>query len=209
MHYNKLPLSILDQFNLLSKRGLVFEDENLAIAKLKNVSYYRLRAYTFSFQDNSIENHPFLPNISFEKILQLYYFDQKLRLLIFDAIEKIEVSIRTQVIYNFAIQYGSHWPFESLLFRDSKRFKIHNDSLIKEIERSNETFIKHYLVKYDSPKYPPSWMSLEVSSMGLLSKIFQNLKKCPAKIEIVKHFGLNDISILENWLHCFSTLRNI
>ena len=52
-------------------------------------------------------------------------------------------------------------------------------------------------------------MSLEVTSFGLLSQIFQNLKKGPKKIAVAKHFGLNDLSILENWMHCFSNIRNI
>jgi abortive infection bacteriophage resistance protein len=35
------------------------------------------------------------------------------------------------------------------------------------------------------------------------------LKKSPEKLKITSHFGLNDVSILENWALCFSTLRNI
>ena len=52
-------------------------------------------------------------------------------------------------------------------------------------------------------------MSLEVSSMGLLSKIFQNLKKSPEKLAVTSHFGLKDVSVIENWILCISTLRNI
>ena len=89
------------------------------------------------------------------------------------------------------------------------RFANHLDNLQKEVERSNETFINHYKLKYSNPTEPPCWMSLEVSSIGLLSKIFQNLKKGPEKNAITLHFGLKDVSILENWIHCFSTLRNI
>lgn len=89
------------------------------------------------------------------------------------------------------------------------RFANHLDSLQKEIDRSHETFIDHYNTKYTTPTEPPCWMSLEVSSMGLLSKIFQNLKKGDEKKAILKHFGLSDLAILENWMLSFSTLRNI
>ena len=51
-------------------------------------------------------------------------------------------------------------------------------------------------------------MSLEVSSFGLLSQMFRNLKKSPEKIAVVKHFGLNNIELLENWMLCFSHIRN-
>lgn len=209
MKYNKLPITILDQVEKLKGRGLKFDNETKAQNYLSNISYYRLRAYTYPFQDNSLENQPFIVDVTFEQIIELYVFDRKLRLLIFDAIEKIEIALRTQIIYHFALIHGSHWQLKPELYRDPMRFANHFDSLQKEIDRSNETFIEHYKSKYTNPTEPPSWMSLEVSSMGLLSKIFQNLKKSPEKIAITTHFGLTDVSVIENWILCFSTLRNI
>lgn len=45
--------------------------------------------------------------------------------------------------------------------------------------------------------------------MGLLSKIFQNLKISKEKKDVTKHFGISNPVILENWMHCFCNLRNI
>lgn len=209
MKYNKPPLTISEQIKLMKSRGLKFENEIIAQDYLSNISYYRLRAYTYPFQNNHIKNQPFNIDVSFEQIIKLYVLDRKLRLLIFDGIEKIEIAFRTQIIYNFSLRYGSHWQLNQQLYRDTIRFNNHFDTLQNEINRSNETFIDHYFKKYNDPLEPPSWMSLEISSMGLLSKIFQNLKKNAEKNAITKHFGLNDVSVLENWMLCFSTLRNI
>lgn len=209
MKYNKLPVSILDQIEMLKKRGLLFNDEAKAAHYLSNISYYRLRAYTYPFQDNTDENHPFTTQVSFEEIIELYVFDRQLRLLIFDGIEKIEIAFRTQIIYHYSLAYGSFWHLKPELYRDTMRFANQLDSLQKEVDRSNETFIDHYKNKYTSPSEPPCWMSLEVSSMGLLSKIFQNLKKGNEKKIIANHFGLSDALILENWMHSFCNLRNI
>lgn len=209
MDYNKPPLTVAEQVIKLRERGLKFDNEAKAQKYLYNISYYRLRAYTYPFQDNSQENHPFVKDVTFEQIIELYVFDRKLRLLIFDAIEKIEIALRTQIIYHYALKHGSHWQLKIELCRNQKRFSEHLDSLQKEIERCNETFIDHYNSKYSNPTQPPSWMSLEVSSIGLLSKIFQNLQKCPEKKAITAHFGLRDVTIIENWMLCFSTLRNI
>jgi abortive infection bacteriophage resistance protein len=176
MKYNKLPITIREQVEKLKFRGLKFDNELKAHSLLSNISYYRLRAYTFPFQENFQGNQSFNVDVSFEQIIELYVFDRKLRLLIFDAIEKIEISLRTQIIYHYALSYGSHWQLKPELYRDPMRFANHLDSLQKEIDRGNETFIDHYKNKYLNPAEPPSWMSLEVSSMGLLSKIFQNLK---------------------------------
>jgi len=209
MKYNKLPITIPEQVEKLKVRGLKFDNETKAQNYLYNISYYRLRAYTYPFQDNSKDGQPFNVDVSFEQIIELYVFDRKLRLLIFDSIEKIEIALRTQIIYHFALRNGSHWQLKPELYRDPMRFANHLDSLQKEIDRSNETFIDHYKNKYTNPTEPPSWMSLEVSSMGLLSKNFQILKKSPEKLAVTSHFGLRDVSIIENWILCFSTLRNI
>lgn len=209
MKYNKLPIEISQQIEKLKGRGLKFDNEKEAQNHLSNISYYRLRAYIYPFKDNSQGNQPFNADVTFEQIIGLYDFDSKLRLLIFDAIEKIEIALRTQIIYHFALTHGSHWQLKPELYRDSMRFANHLDSLQKEIDRSNETFIDHYKNKYTNPTEPPSWMSLEVSSMGLLSKIFQNLKKSPEKLAVTSHFGHKDVSVIENWILCFSTLRNI
>ena len=45
--YTKKPLSLAEQVARLKQRGLVFDDENEAISYLFNISYYRLRAYTY------------------------------------------------------------------------------------------------------------------------------------------------------------------
>jgi abortive infection bacteriophage resistance protein len=52
-------------------------------------------------------------------------------------------------------------------------------------------------------------MSLEVSSFGLLSLLFRNLKLGPEKKAVTKYYGLNDVGILENWMHSFSNIRNV
>jgi abortive infection bacteriophage resistance protein len=141
--------------------------------------------------------------------MQLYVFDRQLRLLIFNAVEKIEIALRTQIIYHYALAHGSHWHLNPSLYNNSVFFAEQIASLQREIDRSNETFIKHYRETYTIPKEPPCWMSLEVSSMGLLSKIFANLKDDKCKDEITRHFGLKDVNILENWMRCFCLLRNI
>lgn len=96
--------------------------------------------------------------------------------LFFDALETIEVALRTQIIYHFAMEYGSHWQNKPNLYRDKKRYHQQALKIKKEIDRSEEVFIKHYCSRYKNPGGPPSWVCLEVVSIGTLSKLFQNLK---------------------------------
>nr|NQU90751.1 Abi family protein [Bacteroidota bacterium] len=38
-------------------------------------------------------SHTFFPGITFDRVLKTYLFDRKLRLLVFDAIERIEIAL--------------------------------------------------------------------------------------------------------------------
>lgn len=209
MNYKKKFISFQEQLERLKERGMRIEDEKVAMSILKYNSYYRLRAYTYPFQDNNDINHPFIQEVSLDEIYQLYMFDGRLRKLLFRALEKIEIALRTQIIYQFAKTNGSHWHMDPKVFRDTGRFIRHLESLDKEVQRSKETFINHYHAKYKNPSQPPCWMSLEVSSFGTLSKIFQNLKKGEEKQAVAKNFYLKKVETLENWMFCFSHLRNI
>jgi len=209
MNYTKPPLSISDQIARLEKRGLKFNNTQKAAHYLSNISYYRLRAYTYPFQNNSDPDHPFIKKVSFEDIIDLYVFDRRLRLIIFNAIEKIEVALRTKIINEFSLSYGSHWFEDSQNYRNQHYFNRNINSLYEEVDRSAETFIEHYKNKYSTPPYPPAWMSLEVISLGLLSKLYGNLNKSAEKKKVAKEFGLPNPEILESWMHAFAGLRNI
>ena len=207
--YTKKPLTLAEQVARLKQRGLVFDDESEATAYLFNISYYRLRAYTYPFQENGEDcDHNFTrKDIHFEDIIALYCFDRRLRSLIFNAIEKIEVAVRTKVVQIYAESTGdSHW------FNDESLYRFGYDDLMDRIDadvnRSNEDFIKHYNSKYDNPSMPPSWMALEVVSFATLSRLFQSLRLDSRKEYITEQFGLKKVAILENWLHSISNLRN-
>ena len=208
MLYDKPPLTIEDQIMLLEQRGLIITKKEKVENYLSHISYYRLRAYTFPYQNNSDSNHPFKSNISFDKILDDYIFDRKLRLILFDAIEKVEIALRTQLIYHYSLKYGGHWFEDVSLFSNPLHHQNDLVQVDKELKRSQEQFITHYKSKYSNPDRPPAWMTLEILSFGTLSKMFENLNRCPEKKAIAKHFGL-DIVIFESWLHHISVVRNI
>ena len=209
MNYSKPPLSIPDQIAKLKRRGLIINDEAKTAHYLSNISYYRLRAYTYPFQDNTNPDHLFIQAVSFEDIISLYVFDRRLRLLVFNALEKIEIAFRTKLVYEFSRTNGSHWYEDANMYRNAYRFNTDINQLYDEINRSNETFIDHYFNTYTNPMNPPAWMSLEVASIGLLSKLFINLKKGREKQKVTYEFGLAKPEILESWVHALSTLRNI
>ena len=85
-----------------------------------------------------------------------------MRLLLIDAIERIEVATRTRISYVLAHKYGAFAHTEASNFHP--RFK-HNDWLTKverETGRSSEEFITHYQAKYNGFPTLPIWMVTEV-----------------------------------------------
>ncbi len=188
---------------------MVFTDKQAAEHYLSHISYYRLRAYTYPYQNNKVPDHPFWKPTPFEQVLNDYVLDRKLRVIIFDALEKVEIALRTQIIYQYSMKHGSQWYENSDHFRKSHIFNSDLERLDKEIKRSQEEFIKHYKSKYTSPGRPPAWMALEVCTISTLSKMYDNLALSPEKKQIATHFGLAHPFLLESWMKTFSHIRNI
>lgn len=155
MQFSKPPLSIPDQIALLKKRGLQIKDEQRAEKYLSNISYYRLSAYTLPFQMQGDQNHNFIAGTSFEQVLNLYLFDRTLRLLIFDAIERTEIAIRTQLINQYCGAHGTHWFEDPAHFHSNYKYSKSLQKLDDETDRSNEVFISHHKSKYTAPTPPP------------------------------------------------------
>ena len=213
---NKIPHSIAEQISLLKKRGMLFRDENSASHFLENISYYRLKGYWWDMQDDFIR-HTFQPNCYFEDVLDRYNFDRHLRLILFDAIERIEIALRTKMIYHLSMTYGGLWYLNAALFERSQlpsdpQKTIYENTiheLEKEFTRSQEIFIKDHRNRYPN-LHADAWKILEVASMGTLSKLYKNLKhQLPEKSIIANEMGLRLHSELSSWLEAITYIRNI
>lgn len=222
--FNKPPLTYKKQVELLLSRGLIVTDRKRAERHLANISYYRLSAYMLPYKkkENGIIIDAFKEGTTWDDIYDLYVFDRKLRLLVFDAIERLEVAIRTQIIYQLCHKYGSHWqdnahifnPPREVTLRDGRKITIdvyrEIQSHIKEQLHSNraEVFIQHYHNKYDTPENPPSWMSVEIMYFNHLSKICTSLKNRADINGIASYFALPPKTFC-SWLHTMNYVRNI
>lgn len=215
-NYNKTPLSLQDQVSLLKQRALVVDNEPKAIYYLQEISYYRLSAYFLPYQKTKDK---FNPNTNFKQIIEIYSFDRELRLLVFDCIERIEVAIRTQMVYGMATHYNdSHWQDNQNLFITPYYNKIGNlvdpysdfQSIISKAKtaRTPEVFIKHYIDHYNKPSNPPSWMCLELLTMGELSHLYRGLKNNSDKKRIANFFDVHP-TVFVSWLHTLTYVRNI
>lgn len=202
--FSKPALTLSDQINLLESRGLVISDKAKAEFYLARINYYRFRAYCLPFEQNS-QTHGFITGTTFENILDLYIFDRELRLHLLDAIERIEVSMRSIWAYELAHTYHPHAHLDRTLF-DEKQWVKNLANLHREVERSKEDFIRHFKQTY-SEALPPVWVAVEVMSLRTLSSWFSILKPRQIRQKIAIHYQL-DHEVLASWLHHLAIVRN-
>lgn len=204
--YTEKPLDYNEQIELLKHRGLKFVDEGRARHTLSHISYFRLKSYLIPLTLDK-EQWVFKPNATFESAYRLYKFDSKLRKLIASELEKIEVSIRTQMAYKFAKDAGIFWFAESANFTVPDKHSALLASINAELTRSDDDQILHFKKEYDDVM-PPAWMTMEVSSFGTLSMLYHYFKPGHTRREVAKFYGISD-SVFESWLHSIVYVRNI
>lgn len=225
--FTKGPIEFTAQLQKLKDRGLLVPDEPRALRYLANISYYRLSGYWAAYLDT--RTGQFRADTTFDDIINLYRFDKKLRLLCLEAMERLEIAFRTQIIYHFThATSDNNWYEQLAYFRQGTQLKPgsrtteleDSNRLIEtilgnparrhkgELERAKDKeFIADYYRYYHTPTNPPAWMALEVLSFGTLFNLFRLFADNPAKIKVAKHFKLH-LSVLESWMQSLNVVRN-
>lgn len=208
MKYTKPALSFSAQADRLLSRGLEAEREAL-VDRLESVNYYRLSAYWYTFRIPDDPDDRLRPGTTLEAVWDRYVFDRQLRLLVMDAIERVEVAVRTRSVNRHVMRYG---PF-GYLNRDTLptiRVEDHRTFLEKvrrEAENSHEDFVQHYFRKYTLEHDLPLWMACELLTFGGTLTLFRHVEK-DIKRDIAHDFGVAD-KVLESWLITMNFVRNI
>ena len=217
-HLIKKATTIDEQFQILKSRGLTIKNEEQAKDFFKNVSYYRLSGYCRQFyKPNQYER--FSEGTDFTIILNLYAFDTKLRLILFELIQEIEISFKARLGNEIACKFGEMVWKEDAIFND-KKFKdlktneetSYYHRLQEELKRKlnrakREPFIKHHIKQYNEQF--PIWVLMEIIDFSDASKIFKNLKTSIKKDIKRGHYTSVSHQQLEGWLEQFVKCRNI
>jgi abortive infection bacteriophage resistance protein len=208
MIYKKRPLSFEEQADLLISRGLKCNREKL-INRLNSVNYYRLSGYLYPFKQKDNENYK--EGTKFSLIYNRYRFDRRLRFLVLDGIERIEVALKTDIANKFSLKFGAFGYLEKSNLPLISEDKY--DSLMKIIKvearrGSKDQFVKHFNEKYgDSHSVLPLWLAVVLMSFGTILTFFHGL---PTDIKqvISRKYMIHD-SIFSSWLISLNVIRNI
>lgn len=200
--------TIREQIQLLQERNMSFYQIEKAPHFLENISYYRLKGYWWEMQDDLV-NHHFKDGSFFEDVIDLYNFDRHFRLIVFNGIERIEIALRTKLIYHLSLTYGSEWHLNPSLFDKQKEYLMFLSKIFNDIGRSSEEFMIKHFTNHPN-EHPECWKALEVLTLGNLSKLYQNLgHQLPEKNKIALEFGLYNQKYLVSWLLTLTVVRNI
>lgn len=213
--------SYSDQIQLLQQRGLIITDQAKAINYLQRIGYYRLSGYWYPFrQTNAVTQQKldtFIAGCHFEDAVQLYIFDKKLRLLILDAIERIEMAVRVDIAYCLGKlnplahlnPVSFHGGFSKTIHRN-KTQTDYQSWLIRyqeTIRRNSKTaFVQHHIQEYGGQL--PIWVAIEIWDFGMMSTLFAGMKKSHQD-QIAQKYGVADGKEFARWLRSFNHLRNI
>ena len=208
MEFNKPGLTFEEQAEQLLRRGMTGQKDAI-IEKLKAVNYYRLSGYWFPYRnpDNS-----FIAGTSLDKVWKHYAFDRQMRLLILDAIERVEISIRTQICHEHVLKYDAFSYLETVKLPglNPEEFSDFIYKVKREVDRAKDK--EQYLISFfekhgDVHTMPPLWMAVETMSFGRMVSLYRG---CEPKIKkaVARQYGLTD-TVLDTWLLSLNMIRNI
>ncbi len=234
--FDKPAIDIGEQIALLKARGLQIQDETRARHFLEAVSFFRLTPYMRPFQLADDPQHGFRSDVGFRNLTRLYDFDRRLRLLVMDAVERVEVAARAVISNHMGPSRGVHWYLDARVFkhqynherllntvrdkqeralRDYARECQNIDRLPDDErkahlkrQRAYESYARHYPLTYCEPELMPGWAMVEELTLGDLSHLYAGLAHDADRKAIARRLNLV-APLLESWLHTLTTVRNI
>ena len=195
-------LTIEEQLSLLKSRGLLIEDENNAATILRRTNYYRLSGYSLSMRKEDVFNS----DASFNKLYEIYRFDDAFRKIILSYVSPIEIAFRSYIAHEHSRVYGPLGYMNSDNFSNISFHERFIEKITEEISRSDDVFVHHHKTHKNSVF--PLWVVIECASFGELSKLFKNLKP-EDRMNISKKYCWVSREYVENWLQAMVYARNI
>lgn len=210
MHYTDPHFSIPQQVAGLLSKGLDPGERPFIEEKLKSVPYCRLKQYWVPLLHSSNPNR-FQPGVTFQKIWRRYTFDRQLRLLVMDAIERVEVAIRRLIIDELGLNHGATGYLNHSIFSPKWPAADHQklvDSIRKDWSQNKDELVLDYKARYTLSPDPPLWFALEVTSFGTVVTLYRNMK-WPEKRGIARALKVQEAEVFQSWLLTLNYIRNL
>lgn len=227
--YTKPWLTVDEQIERLVGQGVEVEDRERAASLLRAIGYYRLTGYLYPFRGSEqyVDDDgrartrvlsDYRPGTTLRHAEQIIDFDRRLRMLVMDGVERIEVAVRMRIGYvlgrasAFAHEdpgcFTEAFTAESTDTREPAPSK-HVQWLQRVNARkvnSDEQFVEHFRQKYDDRM--PIWALTEILELGHLSILYRGMNQQDAE-EIATAFGVPTKKLMVSWLASLNYVRNV
>lgn len=208
----KTATTIEEQIAQLKERGVIITDEEKAKEILLDIGYYRLGFYLFPFEETfpnpTNRKHKFKSGTKLKDAVALYYLDFDLRHILTRYLTRIEIALRTTIIYHISNKYKSSptWFVDKNIISNDYANNFERNvyaSILKKpvIARHHKTHI--------NDKFAPAWKTIEFMTLGEVNTLYQNLRFTDDKQLISKRFGVSNTIIFENYLETIRVIRNL
>lgn len=202
-HKEKLPATVEEQVEKLKERGCIIEDEEFARATLSDINYFRLAHYFSLFLE---KEGRYREGTDFEQVIRVYDFDRRLRNLLIEVLEEIEIALRAHCSNFHAIKYGATGYLNADTFSHVHKHPVFLSRIQRLIDTNRDSeMVQHYLKKHDGEF--PLWVIMELFSFGGVNQFFADLKP-QDKMEISKKYYGVSSGTLELKLRMMSDFRN-
>ncbi|MDU7731854.1 MAG: Abi family protein [Actinomyces sp.] len=205
-------VSIDEQINILTRRGLL--DAGDYRRELSTVGYYRLSGYSYPLRQIAPSDSPqrrldhFVLGARMGHVVELYEFDERLRLAVWQALCKLEVCLRVDVGHVLGeidpfihLDLERIWPSGAM----NHRAAFFTQKLAQTQSRSTEDFVTHYNQTHDGRL--PVWVVTEILEFGQLVTLF-SLAPFEQRRRIADKY-LARADELESWMRTVNFVRNI
>jgi len=146
--------------------------------------------------------------ISFDRVMNFYKWEENLRFFLFKVISFIEIAFRSAVVYEMlAITKDPFWYMEKSLFKDELY-----ESNLREIEKSvkiaGDKDILDFRRQFGKEAALPCWILTEFVSFGKWSRLLGILRKRMQIRIIANRLGILPENLV-SWIRSLATLRNL
>lgn len=140
----------------LEAKNMMFKDKEKAMNILKHISYYKLKEFGYKFLNH---NNKYYENTYFEDILARFYLDKKLRFILLDIIENIEISVKINLAKILGREGLDRYMDTTWWIKQGKNYseirkKLENKNRAILKEDNEKMFINKYKNKYKSENLP-------------------------------------------------------
>lgn len=206
----KKAYSIDEQVQLLSNRGMTFDNIPKAKEILADIGYYRLGFFSFPFEKSYPRKinrtHDIIPGTTFKQVHDLYVFDSQLRFILTKALTRIEINIRTRITYMGSMHYiNDPWWFCNPSYVKAGYLNKFDKEVYNSVKK-NPAIQEHHK-KYYKDKYAPAWKTMEFMTLGNIVFLYEAIIDQNLKKDIALSYGCS-IGVFLNYLETIRLVRN-